>query len=676
MTETSLEQLRQENDELRRRLEEAEDTIRAIRGGEVDALVITDTETPKVFTLDSADKPYRLLVEQMNQGAATLHLDGTILYCNQRFADLLDLSLEALLGSPIHQFVEDSSVLLFDALVRDGVRRAVEGEIFLKRRSGVSVPVFLGVSALQEGPAGVCLMVTDLTEQKRQERIIAQEALARSILEQVADAVIVCDVQGRVLRASRTAYVLCGDNPILRSWKETFPLRMRGAHTEERLELDAAWRGETIQGQEVYFDRPDGKRFHLLLSAGPLRSAHGEILGAAITLTDITIRKQAEDALRAADQRKDEFLATLAHELRNPLAPLRNALNILERAGQDEGLQMQARKVMSRQLEQMTRLVDDLLDLSRITRDKIELRWERTELTTVLTSALETCRSVIEDRKHTLHVDLPTEPIPVRADLTRLAQVFTNLLNNAAKYTPPGGQIWLKAERQGEEVLVQVRDSGIGIAKEMLPRIFDMFTQVDSALTHAQGGLGIGLTLVKRLVGMHGGSVAAMSAGEGHGSEFVVRLPVLDASATAAAIPVASPTRESFPTQGSRILVVDDNHDSAESLALFLRLVGNTVEVAYDGPTALVAARVLRPDLILLDIGLPGMDGYEVARCLRQEPGLERALLVAQTGWGQAEDRRRSSDAGFDHHLVKPVDLTQLQQLLRTANKVPSTSSC
>lgn len=677
MTEAILEQLRRENEELRRRLEESEETIRAIRGGEVDALVITDAETPRVFTLDSADKPYRLLVEQMNQGAATLLLDGTILYCNQRFADLLEVPLQSLLGSPIRQIVEESSLPVFDALVRDGVRQAVEGEILLSRRSGKSVPVYLGVSALQEGPAGVCLMVTDLTEQKRQERIIAQEALARSILEQVADAVIVCDISGRVMRASRTAHALCGDNPVLRSYRDTFPLRAPGAKGEERVEVAAVWRGETIQGQEVFFDRADGKRFHLLLSAGPLRSPNGEILGAAITLTDITVRKQVEDALRVADQRKDEFLATLAHELRNPLAPLRNALNILERAGKDEALQLQARQVMVRQLEQMTRLVDDLLDLSRITRDKIELRKERTALTAVLASALETCRSVIEARGHKLEVDLPTEPVYVQADFTRLAQVFTNLLNNAAKYTPPNGQIWLKAERQGDEVLVRVRDSGIGIAADMLPRIFDMFTQVDSALTHAQGGLGIGLTLVKRLVGMHGGTVTAGSAGHGQGSEFVVRLPILGAGTPPPLLPSAGLDRDGFPGSSCRILVVDDNKDSAESLALFLRLIGNTVEVAYDGPTALAAAVALRPDLILLDIGLPGMDGYEVGRRLRQEPSLQHAVLVAQTGWGQAEDRRRTREAGFDHHLVKPVDFSQLQQLLqRAVGRATAASSC
>jgi signal transduction histidine kinase/ActR/RegA family two-component response regulator len=365
--------------------------------------------------------------------------------------------------------------------------------------------------------------------------------------------------------------------------------------------------------------------------------------------------------LREADRRKDEFLATLAHELRNPLATVRNALHVLQLPGVDDASAARAREMMGRQVEQLVRLVDDLLDVSRVMHGRIALRRERVGVAAVLTRAVETARPAIDAAGHELTVALPAEPVWVDADVVRLTQVVGNLLHNAAKYTERGGRISLGAGREGDEAVIRVRDTGIGIRPDMLSRIFDLFVQTDRAADRSQGGLGIGLTLVRRLVEMHGGRVQALSDGPGTGSAFVVRLPARPAAcegppASGPPAPAAVPRR--------RVLVVDDNADAAESLAMLLRLEGQEVRVAHDGPAALEAARAERPNVIFLDIGMPGMDGYEVCRRLRQESGLNGAVLVAVTGWGQEEDRRRGQEAGFDRHLVKPVGMEVLQQVL------------
>jgi PAS domain S-box-containing protein len=377
------------------------------------------------------------------------------------------------------------------------------------------------------------------------------------------------------------------------------------------------------------------------------------------------LRQRAEQ-LTEADHRKDEFLAMLSHELRNPLAPIRTALQVLKKSGVTHPLVEQARQMMERQVQHLVRLVDDLLDVSRITRGKIQLRKEPVELATVVALAVETCRPLIDARKHELTVALPPEPLWLNADLTRLAQVVGNLLNNAAKFTEEGGHIGLTAEQQDGEAVLRVRDNGIGMAPEVVARAFDLFAQGDTSLDRSQGGLGIGLTLVRSLVQMHGGSVQALSEGLGRGSEFIVRLPLAPARPTVQT-PVAGKAR-----RGSRrILIVDDNVDAVRSLALFLEMSGHEVRAAHNGPAALELAQTYQPDVVLLDIGMPGMDGYEVARRLRQAPGQEKVLLVALTGYGQEEDRRRSREATINHHLVKPTDPEALQALL-TSPELPS----
>ncbi len=366
--------------------------------------------------------------------------------------------------------------------------------------------------------------------------------------------------------------------------------------------------------------------------------------------------------IQEQDQRKNEFLAMLAHELRNPLAPIRNAVQLLDAPEPDAARLAWATRVLERQSRQLVRLVDDLLDVARITQGQITLKSEPVDVTSVLNMAVETCSTLVSERGHQLTVHPPARPVSVRGDAARIAQVLSNLLNNAAKYTDPGGRITLSAEAIDDEVVFTVRDSGVGIRPEMLATIFDLFTQADRSLDRSQGGLGIGLTIVQRLVELHGGTVRALSEGSGKGSEFVVRLP---RDAGEAATPPES-AQHAVPDGRRSILVVDDYVDSAETIATLLRADGHVVHVCHDGPAAVRLACSLRPDAILLDIGLPGMNGFEVAKLLRAQEETRRCLIVALSGYGQTADHERSKRAGFDHHLVKPAELALLRQVFET----------
>ncbi|MEX0677439.1 MAG: ATP-binding protein [Pirellulales bacterium] len=433
-------------------------------------------------------------------------------------------------------------------------------------------------------------------------------------------------------------------------------------HDEERSLLERLRRGEHIEHLETVRVAKDGRRIDISLTASPILDARGNIVGASSVARDITHRKQAEAALREADRRKDEFLATLAHELRNPLAPIRNSLHILRMTARNDATAERVCEMMERQVNHMVRLVDDLMEVSRITRGVIELRKEETDLAAILSSAVETSKPLITAADHQLAITIPQEYIPLYGDAVRLGQIFTNLLNNAAKYTDRRGQIWLSARREGNEVVVSVRDSGIGISAPMLPKVFEMFMQADRSTNRSQGGLGIGLTLVKQLTEMHAGTVSVQSEGPGQGTEFIVRLPVAAVQPDRTKQPSVSQKPTSLPQR--RVLVVDDNEDSAASMGMLLNFLGTDVQVAHDGPTALAIIESYRPDVVLLDIGMPGMDGFEVARQVRQRVDFNNIMLIALTGWGQTEDRNRTRAAGFDHHLVKPADITALQSLL------------
>jgi PAS domain S-box-containing protein len=427
---------------------------------------------------------------------------------------------------------------------------------------------------------------------------------------------------------------------------------------------EATTRG--VGQDENWLVRKDGTSLYGSGSTSCLRDT--ELRGFAKIFRDLTTQRRLEeeasrraDELAAADRRKDEFLAMLSHELRNPLAPVMNALQILRQSRLDDPVLQQASSVIERQVRHMTRLIDDLLDVTRINRGKVQLRQEKIELGVVLQRAVETTKPLIESRNHHLSLSLPSEAIWLDADPARLEQVVSNLLSNAAKYTESGGRIWLAAAAHGRRAVITVRDNGVGISPDLLPRVFDLFTQADRTLDRAQGGLGIGLTLVKSLMEMHGGSAAAYSDGLGRGSMFTIEMPTSDRPLTAQS---ELPVQVDAPPASLRVLVVDDNMDTADTLSLLLRLRGYETQTANDGLKALDAALAFLPDVILLDIGLPGADGYQVAQRVRQLPGLQNVVLVAMTGYGQESDRVRSQDAGFDHHMVKPADLDKLQQLL------------
>jgi signal transduction histidine kinase/ActR/RegA family two-component response regulator len=436
---------------------------------------------------------------------------------------------------------------------------------------------------------------------------------------------------------------------------------------QAELPLQRALAGERVHQLELAL-QPEGSEPRAVVASGQaLHDGAGRMLGAVVSLHDVSasleaqLLRESQERLAESDRRKTEFLATLAHELRNPLAPISNGLHLLRRAGDDQA-HARALGMMERQLKHMVHLVDDLLDIARISSNKVELRRERLDLATVLAGAVETSTPLIDSAGHVLEVRLPEGPLHVEGDATRLAQVVSNLLNNAAKYTPHGGRVRLWASAEDGEAVIQVEDSGTGIPADALPKVFEMFTQVGRGISRAQGGLGIGLALVKRLVELHGGRVEAHSEGAGRGSRFTVRLPL----AQGAAGTESNPPRTAEDACGAslRVMVVDDNVDAAESLAALLEIEGHEPRIAHDGESALQVAAAFRPQVVFLDIGMPGKDGYQVARELRTLPGMRGAVLVALTGWGAQEDRARSRSAGFDHHLTKPASLASVEALL------------
>ena len=517
----------------------------------------------------------------------------------------------------------------------------------------------------------VVLIHEDITARKRAEEALKEsERLYRAIGESIEYGVWVCDPQGRNIYASDSFLRLVGLTQEQCSefgWGDVL-------HPDDAERTLAAWKEcATSGGQwdiEHRFRGADGQWHPVLARGVPVKNERGEITAWAGINLDISNLKRVEDELREADRRKDEFLATLAHELRNPLAPIRNSLQILKMPGVDAATVQQTRDMMERQVHHLIRLVDDLLDVSRVMRGKIELRRESVELATVVARAVETAQPLIEVQGHQLEIAVPSESLLLSADPVRLAQVVGNLLTNAAKYTEANGRIWLKAEREDGRAVLRVRDNGIGIAPDVLPHVFDLFMQVDHAAARSQGGLGIGLTLVKNLVEMHGGTVEACSEGLGRGCEFVVRFPLLTSgNRNAVEDGNGQQQAETIRASGHRLLVVDDNRDAAVSLAMLLRLQGHEVHVAHDGPSALAVAASYRPHVVFLDIGMPGMDGYETARRMRELPGMGNVVLAALTGWGQQEDRRRTAEAGFNHHLVKPPEPEAVNGVLDDLSK-------
>ena len=531
------------------------------------------------------------------------------------------------------------------------------------------------------GVIGFAVMVNDITE------IRATEAALRhseDMLEQSQSSAHVGSWEAELsdgghisgIRWSDETYRLLGFEPGAVGVADVGFLAY--IHPDDKQPICADWlaripRGEPFES-EFRVVRPDGTVRLLHTWNDFQRDAMGKAIRMRGTCQDITERTRSEQDLRDADRRKDEFLAMLSHELRNPLAPILNAVEILNQAGiHDYELMSKYRTVIGRQVQHMKRLLDDLLDVSRVSQGKIQLQKQHVELGGLLLQAVEVSRPLIADKRQQLSVALALDMLPLHADPTRVVQVFANLLNNAAKYTDPGGHITLAVGVEGREAVVKVRDDGTGMTADLLPHAFDLFVQETRSLDRSQGGLGIGLTMVRTLVKMHGGTVKAFSDGPGHGSEFVVRLPL--------AVPPATPEAREAPVSAKigtgsalRVLVVDDNTDAAQALQHLLKLLGHDVMMAHDGPGALAVAAQLRPDLVLLDIGLPGMDGYAVAERLRAA-GHEKASLVALTGYAQDDDLRRSSNAGFDRHMVKPVDVGALRRLTAEVAGRAATSS-
>jgi len=517
---------------------------------------------------------------------------------------------------------------------------------------------------LPEGRGAVRVIgaAQDITARKRAHAaLVESEAQYRALAEAMPYVVYRTGPDGVATYVNSAWYAYTGLDP---AGPDRFAWVER-VHPEDRARAVAAWDEALETGAPYTADfrlmRRDGEyRWHAS-RAVPIASA-GETLwiGTFADTHDITL---AAAALKDADRRKDEFLATLAHELRNPLSPMRIAVTLLGRREKDDPELSQLRMVIERQVEHLTRLVDDLLDVSRITRDRLTLRKEPVDLSSIIMSVVDAARPELERHDHQLTLRITEAPLPAECDVVRMTQVFSNLLNNAAKYTPRGGSITVTAEREADTAVVRIRDTGVGIPAEQLPRLFEMFYQADPALDRPDGGLGIGLTLVHRLLEMHHGSVEAHSAGAGQGSEFVVRVP-LGGPAAAASPEAPPPLAAPAAPGGLRLLVVDDNQDSAEMLRVLLEVCGNTVFTAFDGLAALEVADAQRPDAILLDIGLPGLNGYDVCRRLREREWCRETLIVAQTGWGQEQDRERSRHAGFDQHFTKPIDDEALLKVL------------
>lgn len=485
----------------------------------------------------------------------------------------------------------------------------------------------------------------------------------QATFDAIQDGVALVDGDGTFVRCNLAMARLAGQpvNAMLgRNCHDLFSIPAADSPLTRMLQTGARQKAEMLV---------EGRWLHIAadpVAGDPRSRAHG-----VLNISDVSERHETQaelqrraDRLMEMDRRKDEFLAMLAHELRNPLAPIRNAVEVLRRAPENRVLSAQSLDVIARQVGHMARLIDDLLDVSRITRGRIQLRTEQVDLVRIIDRAVETLRPPLRERAHTLRCSLPPTPLMVAGDPTRLEQVIANLLHNAIKYTDPGGKIDLTLERQGADALLRVRDSGIGMTPDVLARVFDLFMQADGSLARSQGGLGIGLTLSKTLVELHRGGITVASDGPGKGSEFTVRLPILCDAPSCETSPPAAPRNGTSVRR--RVLIVEDNVDSANMLETLLRLHGHEVLSAADGAAALTVMDTFVPDLVLLDIGLPGMDGFQVAEQIRSRKSGRNIVLIALTGYGQEADRRRSAEAGFDYHFVKPIDLEELAQLLES----------
>ncbi len=618
----------------------------------------------------------RATLEATTDGILVTNADRDITDLNQNFVDMWRLPPEIVATKQQRKFLEFTGRQFNDAeqfyarIEEIYASRPAETFDLLELADGRVFERHTKVQWVKGRNVGRVWSFRDITERKRAEEDLRQEReWFRVTLSSIGDAVVTTDTRCKVTFLNPVAELMTGWKAADASGQpleRVFNIINEETRKPEKNPVEKVLRqGVVISlANHTALISSDGRETAIEDSAAPIRDGQGSIVGAVVVFHDVTQRRRAEKALKEADKRKDEFLAILAHELRNPLVPIRNGLNVFKLVGQDATTAEKARAMMEEALNQMVRLVDDLLDVSRVTTGKLQLRKERVELAAVLKSAVEIVRPLLEEHGQKMTVALPSTPVVLEADPTRLAQVFSNLLNNAAKYSETGGSIALAAETRHDEVVVRVMDHGIGIPPDYLRSIFEMFSQVDTTFERNQGGLGIGLALVKGLVEMHGGTIAAHSEGAGRGSEFRVYLPVAASQEEAELSAANEQAEEPSPTAKCRVLIVDDNRLSAESTAMLLQLMGHEPAIAYDGIGGIERARTFRPDVILLDIGLPYMNGYEIARRIREQEWGKNVFLIAVTGYGQDHDRRRSRAAGFDYHLVKPINVAELEQKL------------
>jgi PAS domain S-box-containing protein len=628
-------------------------------------LVVDDTEASR-YAVSHVLRRARFTVLEAANGAEALHL-------LERKPDLviLDINLPDMSGYEVCQQIKAKPATSSVLVMHLSASFVASEDRSQGLESGAD-----GYLTYPLEPRELIANVQAMLRIRRAEKTMrAQGELLRVTLNSIGDAIIATDARGIITFINPVARELIGcgeDESVGKPLADVFSIvnEETGQVAESPVsKVIATGRIAGLANHTLLLCR-NGTRRPIDDTAAPIRDEDGQFVGVVLVFRDITERRRLERELQQRsqdlierDRRKDEFLAMLAHELRNPLAPIANTLQVLrlQFAGQPEV--EYAGAMMGRQLSHLVRLVDDLLDVSRVTRGKLDLRKQRIDVATIVGRTVDSVRSLLEERQHHLHVDLPAEVLQLEADPDRVQQVLGNLLGNAAKYTPHGGEIRLSARREGDKVVLRVRDNGIGIRAEALPSLFDMFQQADRVPGRLSEGLGIGLTLVRSLVEMHGGSVSVASAGPNQGSEFIVRLPVLPSDLVSAAPVSAMPPPP--VTRPLRVLVTDDNRDSADSMALLLEAMGHEARTAYDAAQTLQVLKTFSPEVIFLDIALPhGMDGYELARRLRRQPVLEKAFLVAMTGYGQEDDRLKSKAAGFDHHLVKPADLDDISRLL------------
>ena len=648
------------------------------------SLIIVFGEAARVAQTRATEsrEVFRVTLRSIGDAVITTDTAGCVTYINGVAESLTGWSLSDALNQPLESVFRIVNELTRQPVenpatraLRHGVVVGLANHTILIKKDGSECPIDDSAAPIRDEKghvSGCVLIFRDVTVQRLIEREKTSQLhtarLLASIVESSNDAIISKSLDGIIQSWNVAAERLFGftaEQAVGRHISLVIPLDLIAEEDKIIARLKAGQRIEQYETERV---RSDGQCIFVSLTISPIRDDLGTVIGASKIVRDVTDRKRLEDNLRRLaadlsenDRRKNEFLATLAHELRNPLAPMSNMLEVVKRSDGDSETLKRAYDTIERQLAQMVRLVDDLLDLNRITYDRLELRCSEVELSSVIQQAVEVAYPLIDAAGHNLIVDLPAEPIHLNADRARLAQVFGNLLNNSCKYTRPNGTISLSAKRIEDEVVVTVKDDGAGIPPDKLDSIFDMFMQVDLTAERSQGGLGIGLTLVKRLTEMHGGSIEAKSAGEGQGSEFIIQLPILRKAEE------VSPAGSDAPAESSaqrRILIVDDNKDSADSLALLLQIAGNKTYMAHDGVEAVEAIEKHRPEVVLLDIGLPKLDGHEVCRRVREQPWGKDIVMIALTGWGQEDDRRKSEEAGFNGHLVKPVDYDKLLELL------------